>query len=161
MYSYGPPHMAEQEQDNQHEHTYSIYVRIQDVALNTCRRWWTIGRSGERGSKLSVLAVRHDDDDDDVSLLSSKHYKEGIKGKWSNQGKRVAPSPLHLSIEAIEIGVSVLPLTTVDQITIYITSLSLIWNANKIWLVSPSPLSTTIKSVCVCVWSLVKSILYY
>ena len=30
--------------------TYSRSVRIQDVALNTCQRWWTIGRSGERGS---------------------------------------------------------------------------------------------------------------
>ena len=26
---------------------------------------WTIGRSGERGSGISVLAARHDDDDDD------------------------------------------------------------------------------------------------
>ena len=30
-----------------------------------CRRRWTIGRSGERGSVISVLAARHDDDDDD------------------------------------------------------------------------------------------------
>ena len=27
-----------------------------------------IGRSGERGSGISVLAARHDDDDDDISL---------------------------------------------------------------------------------------------
>ena len=33
-------------------------------SLKTCRRWRTIGRSGERGSGLSVLAARHDDDDD-------------------------------------------------------------------------------------------------
>ena len=33
MYSYGPPHMAEQKQDDQLEHTYSSYVRIWDVAL--------------------------------------------------------------------------------------------------------------------------------
>ena len=65
MYSYGPPHMAEQNQDDQLEHTYSSYVSIQDVALKTCQRRWTIGRSGERGSEISVLAVRHDDDDDD------------------------------------------------------------------------------------------------
>ena len=38
MYSYGPPHMAEQKQDDQLEHTYSSYVRIRDVALKTCRR---------------------------------------------------------------------------------------------------------------------------
>ena len=36
--SYGPPHMAEQKQDDQHEHTYSIYVRLRDVALKTCQR---------------------------------------------------------------------------------------------------------------------------
>ena len=65
MYSYGPPHMAKQKQDNQLEHTYSSYVRIWDVALKACQRWWTIGRSGERGSGISVLPARHDDDDDD------------------------------------------------------------------------------------------------
>ena len=29
-----------------------------------------IGRSGERGSGISVLAARHDDDDDDLFLNS-------------------------------------------------------------------------------------------
>ena len=56
------PHMAEQKQDGQLEHIYSSYVRIRDVALKTCQRRWTIGRSGERGSGISVLAERHDDD---------------------------------------------------------------------------------------------------
>ena len=65
MYSYGPPHMAGQKQDDQLGHTYSSYVRIQDVALKTCQRRWTIGKSGERESRISVLAARHDDDDDD------------------------------------------------------------------------------------------------
>ena len=64
MYSYGPPHMAEQKQDDQLEHTYRNYVRIRDVALKTCQRQWTIERSGERGSGISVLAARLDDDDD-------------------------------------------------------------------------------------------------
>ena len=63
MYSYGPPHMAEQKKDGQHEHTYSSYVRIRDVTLKTCQKRWMIGRSGERGSRISVLAARHDDDD--------------------------------------------------------------------------------------------------
>ena len=66
MYSYGPPHMAEQKQDDQLEHTYSSCVRIRDVALKTCQRRWMIGRSGERGSGISVLAAWHDDDDDDI-----------------------------------------------------------------------------------------------
>ena len=61
MYSYGPPHMADQKLEDQLEHTYSSFVRIRDVALKTCQ----IGRSGERGSGISVLAARHDDDDDD------------------------------------------------------------------------------------------------
>ena len=63
MYSYGPPHMAGQKQDDQHEHTFSSYVRIRDVALKTCQRRWTIGKSGERGSGISVLVARHDNDD--------------------------------------------------------------------------------------------------
>ena len=62
MYSYGPPHIAKQKQDDQLEHTYSSYVRIRDVAPKTCQKRWMIGRSGERGSWISVLAVRHDDD---------------------------------------------------------------------------------------------------
>ena len=32
------PHMAEQKQDDQLEHTYSSSVRIRDVALKTCKR---------------------------------------------------------------------------------------------------------------------------
>ena len=54
MYSYGPPHMAGQKQDDLLEHTYSSYVMIRDVALKICQSWWTIGRSGERGSGISV-----------------------------------------------------------------------------------------------------------
>ena len=65
MYSYGPPHMAKQKQDDQLEHTYSSNVRIRNVVLKTCQRRWMIGRSGERESGISVLAARHDDDDDD------------------------------------------------------------------------------------------------
>ena len=67
MYSYGPLHMAKQKQDDQLEYTYSSYVRIRDVTLKTCQKRWMIGRSGERGSGMSVLAARHDDDDDDFS----------------------------------------------------------------------------------------------
>ena len=63
MYSCGPPHMANQKQDGQLEHTYSSYVMIQDVTLKTCQRRWMIGRRGERGSGISVLATGHDDDD--------------------------------------------------------------------------------------------------
>ena len=66
MYSYRPPHIAKQKQDDQLEHTYRSYVRIRDVTLKTCQKRWMIGRRGERGSGISVLAARHDDDDDDI-----------------------------------------------------------------------------------------------
>ena len=56
--------MAVQKQDDQHEHTFSNYVRIQDVVQKTCLRRLTTGKSGERGSGISVLPARHDDDDD-------------------------------------------------------------------------------------------------
>ena len=65
MYSYGPPHMAGQKQDDQLEHTFSNYVRIRDVALKTYQKRWTNGSSVERGSGISVLTARHGDDDDD------------------------------------------------------------------------------------------------
>ena len=64
MYSCRRPYMDELKLDDQLEHTYSSYVRMWDVAQKTCQRWWTIGRSGERGSGISVLAARHDADDD-------------------------------------------------------------------------------------------------
>ena len=62
MYSYGSPHMAVQKQDDQLERTFSSYVRIQAVTLKTYLGRWTIGRSGERGSGISVLPARYDDD---------------------------------------------------------------------------------------------------
>ena len=66
MYFYGPPHMAEQKQDDQLEHTYSSYVRIRDVALKTCQRRWTIGKVASEGQGYPCSATRHDDDDDDL-----------------------------------------------------------------------------------------------
>ena len=65
MYSYGPLHMAVRKQEDQNEHTFSNYVRIHSVVQKTCLRRWTIGKSGEIGSGISVLPARHDDDDDD------------------------------------------------------------------------------------------------
>ena len=55
--------MDDQKQDDQPEPTYSSSVSIRDVTLKTCRKQWTIGRGGERGSGISVLMARHDDDD--------------------------------------------------------------------------------------------------
>ena len=63
MYFCGPLHMDVQRQD---EPTYNSSVPIRDVALRTCQKQWTIGRGGERGSGISMLIVRHDDDDNDL-----------------------------------------------------------------------------------------------
>ena len=79
MYSYRPPHMAVQKQDDQHEHTFSNYVRIRDVVQKTCLRRWTIGKSGERGSGISVLPARHDDDDDELIYHKTKPNQTKLK----------------------------------------------------------------------------------
>ena len=55
--------MDEQRQDDQLEPTYSSSVPIRDVALKTCWKQWTIGRGGKRGSGISVLMARRDDDE--------------------------------------------------------------------------------------------------
>ena len=55
---------------------------IQDVALKTCQRRWTIGRSGERESGISVPAAQHDGDDDiymrkiSVKVDKPKHWQQ-------------------------------------------------------------------------------------
>ena len=77
--------MAEQKQDDQLEHNYSSYVRIRDVAQETCQRRWTIVRSGERWSGISVLTAWHDDDDDDIYItwytLPSSFVRSAIFGQ--------------------------------------------------------------------------------
>ena len=78
--------MAKQKQDDQLEHAYSSYVRIWDVALKTCQKRWMIGRSGERGSGLSVLAARLDDDDDDDDITHECWFAI----KQSNQKMKLA-----------------------------------------------------------------------
>ena len=80
--------MAEQKQDDQHEHTFSNYVRIRDVVQKTCLGRWTIGRSGERGSGVSVISARHDDDDDDISFQHMqsffKKFSISVKNYYHN-----------------------------------------------------------------------------
>ena len=67
--------MAAQKQNDQLERTFSSYVRIQVVVRKTYLGRWTIGRSGERGSGISVLPARYDDDDT-VSLLTTRNTYE-------------------------------------------------------------------------------------
>ena len=78
MYSYGPPHMAVQKQDDHHEHTFSSYVRIRDVVLKTYLGRWTIGRSGERGSRISVLPARYDDDDQSENINTAEENEYNL-----------------------------------------------------------------------------------
>ena len=61
--------MDEQKQDDQFEPTYSSSVAIWDVALKTCQKQWTIRWGGKRGSGISALMARHDDDDDNDDKL--------------------------------------------------------------------------------------------
>ena len=64
MYSCGPLHMDEQWKDVQLETTYGNSMPIRDIALRTCWKQWTIGKCRERGSEISILIGRHDEDDD-------------------------------------------------------------------------------------------------
>ena len=91
----GPPNMAKQKQDDQLEPTYSSYVKTQDVTLKTCRRRWTIGRSGERGSGISVLEARRDDDDIYIYIMKCRdEWKKGVNNKVIRHIKDCVP---HLS----------------------------------------------------------------
>ena len=67
--------------------TYSSYVRIRDVVLKTCRRRWTIGRSGEIGSGISVLAAQHDDDEWQSDIQRKLKYRK-ILGPCQKTKKR-------------------------------------------------------------------------
>ena len=80
--------MAEQKQDDQLEHTYGSYARIRDVALKTYQRRLTIGRGGERGSGISVLAARHDNDDDDALNLVNRVHRTVILTCWYSSSFR-------------------------------------------------------------------------
>ena len=50
-------------------------MRIRDAVQTTCQRRWTVGKSGERGSGISVLTARHDDDDDDIHKKNKKEKR--------------------------------------------------------------------------------------
>ena len=76
------PHMAVRKQDDQHEHTFSSYVRIRGVVLKTYLGRWTIGRSGERGSGISVLPARYDNDDDVWQTRKSGSVVENPLKEW-------------------------------------------------------------------------------
>ena len=81
MYSSRPPHMDEQRQDVWLGPTCYSSVLIQDVAMKTYRKRWTMERGGGRGSGRTVLMVRHndddvDDDDDDCFYMQFSCFKK-------------------------------------------------------------------------------------
>ena len=78
MYSSEPLHMDEQGQDDQSEPIYSSSVSIRDIALKTCRKQWTIAECGERGSGISVLMVRQDDNEDDIKTKFVRGCSRGV-----------------------------------------------------------------------------------
>ena len=63
MCACGPLHMDEQRQDVKLEPINSSSVPIRGIALRICRKRLTIRRCGEKGSEVSVLIARHDDDE--------------------------------------------------------------------------------------------------
>ena len=76
------PSYSQAKQDDQLEHTYSRFVRIRDVAMKTWQKRWTIGRSGQRGTGISVLAAWHDDDDDGGAVSNLCVQKLCIIFSW-------------------------------------------------------------------------------
>ena len=80
--------MAAQKQDDQLERTFSSYVRIRDVVLKTYLGRWTIGRSGERGSGISVLPARYDDDDDDDDMALTILSHTYTRVSWNSSAKK-------------------------------------------------------------------------
>ena len=79
--------MDEQRQDDQLEPIYNCTGPIQNVALKTYRERWTIETGGERGSGRSVLALQHDDYDDEgykttndiIKILNYIDHLEDLK----------------------------------------------------------------------------------
>ena len=67
--------MAKQGQGDRLKHTYSSSVRIRDVAQSTCQKHGTIRRSGERGSGISVLVARQDDE-----MMKTTHHCGSARG---------------------------------------------------------------------------------
>ena len=67
--------MDEQRQEDQLEPTNSSSVSIRDVSQRTYRKQWTLERGCESGSEISLLMVRHDDDDEMVGWLCFMAYQ--------------------------------------------------------------------------------------
>ena len=85
--------MDEQRQDVQLEPTYNSFVPIQDVALKTYRKRWTIERNGEKGSRISVLMAQPDDNDDDCLFT-------GPLAKWVEYSLMIREAGVQSEVES-------------------------------------------------------------
>ena len=81
--------MDEQKQDGQLELIYNSSVPVWDVASKTYREQRMIETGSEKRSGRSVLAERHDDDDDDVSNSISAVWNENSLVQVLNSGHHV------------------------------------------------------------------------
>ena len=69
------PSYGRAKQDDQQEPTYSNSAAIRGLALRTYRKQWTIEKSGEKRSGISVLMAWHDDGDDYFTLSSLLRFE--------------------------------------------------------------------------------------
>ena len=77
--------MDEQRQNDMLEPTYNSSVPIQDVALKSYRKRWTIEKGGENRSGISTLLVWHDDDDEEEDFMERNNpelYVDFRKAIW-------------------------------------------------------------------------------
>ena len=86
--------MDEQRQDDQLELIYNSSVPLQNIALKTSQERWTIETGGERGSGRSMLAARHDDDDDEIKLWLTSNYFE-VLSIWIKEKKGMTHYSCH------------------------------------------------------------------
>ena len=76
MYSYGPPHMAGQKEDDQLEHTYSNFVRIRDATRKTFQRPWPYEKST---SILATWDIHTQISQDWVSMINWYEQKNELR----------------------------------------------------------------------------------
>ena len=67
--------LDEQRQDDQLEPTYNSSVPIQNVALKTYQKWWTVEKGGVRGSGISVLMAQDEADEDMFKSIFMTAFK--------------------------------------------------------------------------------------
>ena len=79
MYSHGTPHMTGQKQDDQLEHTYTQQL-CEDTGCSSEDLPKAMNDREKRGSGISVLAARHDDD---VVNFTSHSILRECEGKSS------------------------------------------------------------------------------